>query len=165
MGIYVQKNGIRNPIGGGTKELEKRLLAVERGRASETAYGLVKLTDSDAVTESTGLALSAGEKNAGRPGTMAYGFHKFCSRLKLMTSVALGFETGTQEPGVFTLNHHLGFKDTGYFIIAVPASTLNTGTEIFRAVNVDGDRTTFYARNTDGGPAPDVWVNIFAFGE
>ena len=138
---------------------------MERGRASETAYGLVKLTDSDAVTESTGLALSAGEKNAGRPGTMAYGFHKFCSRLKLMTRVALGFEPGTHHPGAETQHHHRGVPDTGYFILAGPASTLNTGTEIFRAVNVDGDRTTFYARNTDGGPAPDVWVNIFAFGE
>ena len=72
MGIYLQKNNTRFLIGGGgTKELEKRLAAVEQGRASGTAYGLVKLSDSVAVTDSIGFALPASENNAGMPGTLA----------------------------------------------------------------------------------------------
>lgn len=37
-------------------------------RASPTTYGMVKVTDSAAVTDSTGLALAATEKNALIPG-------------------------------------------------------------------------------------------------
>ena len=40
-------------------------------RASLGAYGLVKVTDSAAVTDSTGLALAATEKNASISGTLA----------------------------------------------------------------------------------------------
>lgn len=59
------------PSGGGTKGLEKRLAAVEQGRASETAYGLVQLCNSTAVTDSVGKALPTSENNAALPGTMA----------------------------------------------------------------------------------------------
>lgn len=41
-------------------------------RASLEAYGMVKLCDSEAVTDSTGLALPATEKNASIEGTLAY---------------------------------------------------------------------------------------------
>ena len=41
-------------------------------RASLEAYGMVKLCDSSAVTDSTGLALPATEKNASIEGTLAY---------------------------------------------------------------------------------------------
>lgn len=71
MGIYLQQNGARSLIGGGTKQLEKRVSAIEQGRASETAYGLVELCNSSTVTNSTGKALPASENNAGLPGTMA----------------------------------------------------------------------------------------------
>lgn len=57
--------------GGGTRELEKRLTAVEQSRGSETTCGLVSLSDSPVVTDSTGKALPASENNAGLPGTMA----------------------------------------------------------------------------------------------
>ena len=40
-------------------------------RASLEAYGMVKLCDSSAVTDSTGLALPATEKNASIEGTLA----------------------------------------------------------------------------------------------
>ena len=41
-------------------------------RASLEAYGMVKLCDSEAVTDSTGLALPVTEKNASIEGTLAY---------------------------------------------------------------------------------------------
>lgn len=44
---------------------------MEQGRASGTAYGLVKLSDSAAVTDSTGFALPTSENNSGMPGTLA----------------------------------------------------------------------------------------------
>lgn len=42
------------------------------GAGSLESYGHVKLSDSTAVTDSTGLALPATEKNASKKGTMAY---------------------------------------------------------------------------------------------
>ena len=69
--LYTEKRHPKPHRGGGTKELEKRLTAVEQSRGSETAYGLVSLSDSPAVTDSAGKALPTSENNAGLPGTMA----------------------------------------------------------------------------------------------
>lgn len=57
-----------------TEQIEALTKAIEDAtalRASLEAYGMVKLTDSSAVTDSTGLALPATEKNASIAGTLA----------------------------------------------------------------------------------------------
>ena len=53
------------------EELTKAIEDATALRASLQAYGMVKLTDSSAVTDSTGLALPATEKNASIDGTLA----------------------------------------------------------------------------------------------
>ena len=54
------------------QELNKAIEDATALRASLEAYGMVKLCDSSAVTDSTGLALPATEKNASIEGTLAY---------------------------------------------------------------------------------------------
>lgn len=69
------KNPINNPyIDAKIKELNKAIEDVKALRASLEAYGMVKVTDSSAVTDSTGLALAATEKNSAIPGTLAHQF-------------------------------------------------------------------------------------------
>lgn len=53
------------------QELTKAIEDATALRASLEAYGMVKLCDSEAVTDSTGLALPATEKNASIEGTLA----------------------------------------------------------------------------------------------
>ena len=53
------------------QELNKAIEDATALRASLEAYGMVKLCDSSAVTDSTGLALPATEKNASIEGTLA----------------------------------------------------------------------------------------------
>lgn len=53
------------------KVLKELIDEVKSLRATLNAYGLVKVTDSSAVTDSTGLALAATEKNASISGTLA----------------------------------------------------------------------------------------------
>ena len=65
--------------GGGTslsdkekiKNLENRISLLEQRLATEETAGLVMLSDSEAVTDSTGLVLPASEKNAALEGTLA----------------------------------------------------------------------------------------------
>lgn len=51
--------------------LDQAIADAKALRASLEAYGMVKLTESSAVTDSTGLALAATEKNATIEGTLA----------------------------------------------------------------------------------------------
>lgn len=51
--------------------LDQAIADAKALRASLEAYGMVKLTESSAVTDSTGLALAATEKNATITGTLA----------------------------------------------------------------------------------------------
>ena len=53
------------------KVLKGLIDEVKSLRATLNAYGLVKVTNSSAVTDSSGLALAATEKNATIPGTLA----------------------------------------------------------------------------------------------
>lgn len=66
------KNPVQNKvIDAKLKEIDEELERIRALRASFEQYGLVKLTNSAAVTDSTGMALSATEKNATIPGTLA----------------------------------------------------------------------------------------------
>lgn len=88
MSVNVQKDGKLVPIagnssGGTSPEVEAKLAELESLinqtkalRADLETYGMVKLTDSSAVTDSTGLALPATEKNASIEGTLANGIEK-----------------------------------------------------------------------------------------
>lgn len=56
----------------------------EELKATSGVYGHVKLSDSSAVTDSTGLALPVTEKNASISGTLAYMLNNFCGKLDLI---------------------------------------------------------------------------------
>lgn len=56
----------------------------EELKAASGVYGHVKLSDSSAVTDSTGLALPATEKNASISGTLAYMLANFSGKLNLI---------------------------------------------------------------------------------
>lgn len=64
--------GINQPLLDRIDELERRLEAVESGRASEESYGLARISESGAVTDTgSGLVLSARQNNAAETGTLA----------------------------------------------------------------------------------------------
>lgn len=56
----------------------------EELKATSGVYGHVKLSDSSAVTDSTGLALPVTEKNASISGTLAYMLANFSGKLNLI---------------------------------------------------------------------------------
>lgn len=58
----------------------------EELKAASGVYGHVKLSDSSAVTDSTGLALPATEKNASIDGTLANKIENFSSKIDLLWS-------------------------------------------------------------------------------
>ncbi len=73
-----------------TEQIEALTKAIEDAtalRASLEAYGMVKLCDSEAVTDSTGLALPATEKNASIEGTLAYQLSQLNTDLLNYTNV------------------------------------------------------------------------------
>lgn len=135
-------------------------------RASLTGFGMGKITPVDVtdITEADGRVLGGFEKNPAVAGSLANLLENLSGRLKLLTSTVLYFDQNTENPESYTLNHNFGFNGTGYFITAIPTSIQNDGVYIFRAVNVDGNNTTFYARRKDGGMPPSVWASVFAFG-
>lgn len=80
MGFYIRQNGTAKPVGGGMSPSEKDRLAaleqkvaqLEAGMATTENYGLAKISESEAVTETdSGLVLGAREKNAAIEGTIA----------------------------------------------------------------------------------------------
>ena len=58
----------------------------EELKATSGVYGHVKLSDSSAVTDSTGLALPVTEKNASISGTLAYMLNNFSTKIDLLWS-------------------------------------------------------------------------------
>ena len=67
--------------------LQKEIDDATALRASLEAYGMVKLCDSEAVTDSTGLALPVTEKNASIEGTLAYKISQLNTDLLNYTNV------------------------------------------------------------------------------
>lgn len=67
----VQNKVVNKYIDEKISELTKTIEEAKALRATLQSYGMVKLTDSTAVTDSTGLALPATEKNASIEGTIA----------------------------------------------------------------------------------------------
>ena len=78
-------------------------LSVLNGSATSENYGRVKVTDSSAVTDSTGLALAATEKNASIDGTLAKQIDELNSNLsnigkiKNINSDSFSVETDTDK--------------------------------------------------------------------
>lgn len=64
-------------------------ITAEDMKASTDEFGFVKLCDSSAVTDSTGLALPATEKNASIEGTLAYQLSQLKTDLKPVPDVPL----------------------------------------------------------------------------
>lgn len=175
MGIYIQKNRTRLPIGGGTKELEKRMTAVENSRGSATACGLVSLSDSSAVTDSTGKALPASEKNAALPGTLAYGIaNKTMTEKELLsvqecTGAVADYVTKELSDSIANYNllcFSIGFQ--GYAAedaLTIPVSRfryagasvdLDVGQEVAANVRYDTDTTVQVSSIYD-----NRWIHIY----
>lgn len=90
--IQMSQEAIRQQI----QDLEKAIDEAKNLKASLEAYGMVKLTESEAVTDSTGLALPATEKNATIEGTLANQISK------LNTDIGNKIYTGKMvNPGKF----------------------------------------------------------------
>lgn len=161
------ENAVQNKIiAAQVARLDEAIADAVALRASLTGFGMGKITPVDVtdITEADGRVLGGFEKNPAFAGSLANLLEKLSGRLKLLVSVVLYFDQNTENPEAYTLNHNFGFNGTGYFITAIPTSTSNDGVYIFRAVNVDGNNTTFYARHKDGGMPPSICVSVFAFG-
>ena len=94
-------NGIQNQIDNLTKAINDATAL----RASLEAYGMTKVTNSSAVTDSTGLALAATEKNASIDGTLANQISQLNSDMTIrhISSRAVGIVT-----------------DDGYGLVTIP---------------------------------------------
>lgn len=93
----------------------KEIIAHMALKATGGVTGHVKVSSSAAVTDSTGMALAATEKNASLEGTLAYKLEQLNTNLNII----YGFTTGT------TLNQIMLSVPTGY-------------AKTFRAENVQG---------------------------
>lgn len=93
----------------------KEIIAHMALKATGSVTGHVKVSSSAAVTDSTGMALAATEKNASLEGTLAYKLEQLNTNLNII----YGFATGT------TLNQ---------IMLSVPTGHVKT----FRAENVQG---------------------------
>ena len=86
------------------------------GAGSTSNYGHVKLTDSTAVTDSTGLALPATEKNASVEGTMAHDIAELNSNLDKLNghldSIA-GITGAIRFTGVYSVS----FNNISYAVV------------------------------------------------
>ena len=83
------------------QELNKAIEDATALRASLEAYGMVKLCDSSAVTDSTGLALPATEKNASIEGTLAAQIASLNTDWELIGS-ATATNSVTIDSGLYT---------------------------------------------------------------
>lgn len=70
-------------------------------RATTSVLGHVKVTDSSAVTDSTGLALAATEKNAAIPGTLAY---KIAEQNTNLVPSIIAFTQTDEMKNIFQIN-------------------------------------------------------------
>lgn len=83
-------------------------------RATTSVLGHVKVTDSSAVTDSTGLALAATEKNAAIPGTLAYKIAEQNTNFTQQITIT----------GDFTSRWYVGHNIIGWgFVTVIPWST------------------------------------------
>lgn len=92
MGLGTMSGGQYYPVPSGSgvvsaellariSDLENEVSTLKAQKATADAFGLVKLTDASDVTESTGLALPASEKNASIDGTIGNFISKLSNRI------------------------------------------------------------------------------------
>ncbi len=117
------KNGVK-PI---KEKIEKHVTA----GASASAFGHVKVTDSSAVTDSTGRALAATEKNATIEGTLANQVSK--------------------------LNTYLRKIGSGFYVVKNLATTLSYGRNILN-FNVAGWNDGCFSNDTFFVPEDGVYI-------
>ena len=131
MSVYVHKNGTAKPVGGGTSPadrdrisaLEQRINLLENKYATETEPGLVRLTKSKSVTDSTGLAVPSSELNAALEGSIAHKvagiderLNEFMQRMKV-ESFLIDYRAGNKEEALQIVDNPtivLGYKLTTY---------------------------------------------------
>ena len=88
-------------------------------RASLEAYGLTKVTNSSAVTDSTGLALAATEKNASIDGTLANSISKLNSDIINNIPHFLSYTKLIHIPSKTSVTEHISPYDVGFPINSV----------------------------------------------
>ena len=113
-------------------ELDKKIEEAKELKATLEAYGMVKLSNSAAVTDSTtGLALPATEKNAALEGTLANQISQLNTNLIPLNSVItypVVFGTAALEY-IVTTGIHLPFNPIDYDIEIVSVRIYNDETE------------------------------------
>lgn len=84
------------------EDAEERISRIEVSRASETEYGMARISSSSNVTEENGIALPAREKNAALEGTIAYEINRLESALPVKRVIFRGVSKGiTYEISVY----------------------------------------------------------------
>lgn len=96
--------------------LEQRLAAVEQ-HATHDNYGIVRLSDSESVTDAEGLALPVTEKNASIPGTLAGKIGKLEDICTLEPVQLCGELTGLTAVTTVNVRDISGFRFV-FFVIA-----------------------------------------------
>lgn len=134
------------------KELEELLRKTIALRADLESYGLVKLADSSAVTDSTGLALSANEKNPNVAGSLAAQINARATKTgNRFTGNNQFFNTYTKsEPAYGGVNIHVTAQDGLPAIAFYRVASDNNGCIIH-----DTD-THFKAKETHIGPWREI---------
>lgn len=145
----------RNKFFGKIAKAVSELISHINVKASTSVTGHVKLSDSSAVTDSTGLALPATEKNASISGTMANQISELNTNLSSIviiksvkiyapTSIAVGqgLEIYFSVPNVKNYKCILGIGGTSSNSYAIPIRASNVP-------NSDGTLRLFY-RNISG---------------
>lgn len=84
------------------EDAEERISRIEVSRASETEYGMARISSSSNVTEENGIVLPAREKNAALEGTIAYEIKRLESALPVKQVIFSGVSKGiTYEISVY----------------------------------------------------------------
>ena len=124
-----------------TKKIDALLKQFNEMKATLESLGLVKLSDSEAVTDSTGLALPATEKNATIEGTLANQISKLNTDISNMRQVEIA--TSILE----WIKSHNRFPICASIVIRhyIPEDAPTNGAEYMLIAFGDGPRITVLA--------------------
>ena len=113
--------GVTNGVQTQINNLTKAINDAKALRASLEAYGMTKVTNSSAVTDSTGLALAATEKNASIDGTLANQISQLNSDLnkKVLKSYSLFFKNLVSAGTTKTFQSYDKRKISDYVLISI----------------------------------------------
>lgn len=167
MSIYIHKNGTSKPIGGGTslsdrerivelerlaESLQSQINELKTGMATESIPGLVRITSSAAVTDSTGLALSARENNAGIENTLANRIARNSDEIFKYQGIPTDPNT-IHKSGIYAIFNDsanvpyaygvLAHFDAGTYAMQIFKSVITANTNLYVRDRIDANNTSW----------------------